>query len=307
MDVQLLPENQGAEEQSTPQPRGIAKFSKFQLAWYVMVYVNSPIHVDALSASIDFQPTFAQIPPRLPPHFPISALIYVYILLIAAVWNTLVWIVGSVAMSPVWSANEAWGESTHYLAWVLTAWEAMLVLRGGIRKITTMDFLKPEGNAKPAMPIGMACDLVIWNSIQFTIAAKLLQLYYFNDTATLQSVVGVSERQASWIGLSLFVSAWTLALDSALRMGWPFIWSCLGEEFERTAASSFVWTLPQCPDPKAECSICLDSGEDLCELPCKHYFHRDCLFKWFSSVNAMNACPMCRFSLPTSASIGDSV
>ncbi|KAH1052711.1 hypothetical protein GLYMA_08G233400v4 [Glycine max] len=43
------------------------------------------------------------------------------------------------------------------------------------------------------------------------------------------------------------------------------------------------------------CSICLchfEANEEVSELPCKHYFHRGCLDKWFD--NKHSPCPLCR-------------
>ena len=42
-----------------------------------------------------------------------------------------------------------------------------------------------------------------------------------------------------------------------------------------------------------ECSICKDNidDRDLVRLPCKHYFHKDCINEWFE---IRNTCPLCR-------------
>ena len=42
------------------------------------------------------------------------------------------------------------------------------------------------------------------------------------------------------------------------------------------------------------CTICLENfkiGESITQLPCKHYFHKECLSKWFS---LKNICPLCK-------------
>ncbi|MCJ1395069.1 hypothetical protein MMC18_007950 [Xylographa bjoerkii] len=45
---------------------------------------------------------------------------------------------------------------------------------------------------------------------------------------------------------------------------------------------------------KAECSICMDSlsvGDEVMELPCKHWFHEDCVGAW---LREHDTCPQCR-------------
>ena len=42
------------------------------------------------------------------------------------------------------------------------------------------------------------------------------------------------------------------------------------------------------------CSICLDNfeiGSMICELKCKHYYHKECIDEW---LNENNTCPNCR-------------
>lgn len=48
------------------------------------------------------------------------------------------------------------------------------------------------------------------------------------------------------------------------------------------------------PEHRAECSICMDEvniGEEVTELPCKHWFHHPCVSAWLSEHNT---CPHCR-------------
>jgi hypothetical protein len=47
-------------------------------------------------------------------------------------------------------------------------------------------------------------------------------------------------------------------------------------------------------DDKFDCSVCLDEmkvGDTIVSLPCKHFFHEDCVVAWLSSHNT---CPVCR-------------
>ncbi|XP_058781568.1 probable E3 ubiquitin-protein ligase XERICO [Vicia villosa] len=44
-----------------------------------------------------------------------------------------------------------------------------------------------------------------------------------------------------------------------------------------------------------ECCVCLsgfEANQEVSELPCKHFFHRGCLEKWFD--NKHSSCPLCR-------------
>ena len=47
------------------------------------------------------------------------------------------------------------------------------------------------------------------------------------------------------------------------------------------------------------CSVCKDDfviGNKMMDLPCKHYFHEECLMPW---LNQHDSCPICRFELKT--------
>lgn len=47
------------------------------------------------------------------------------------------------------------------------------------------------------------------------------------------------------------------------------------------------------------CSVCKDEFEikqQVIALPCKHYFHEECIIPWFKE---RNSCPTCRYELPT--------
>lgn len=44
-----------------------------------------------------------------------------------------------------------------------------------------------------------------------------------------------------------------------------------------------------------ECCVCLcgfEANQEVSELPCKHFFHRGCLDKWFDNKHL--TCPLCR-------------
>lgn len=47
-------------------------------------------------------------------------------------------------------------------------------------------------------------------------------------------------------------------------------------------------------EANAECTICIDDmklGDEACVLPCKHWFHNDCVVLW---LREHNSCPVCR-------------
>lgn len=49
-----------------------------------------------------------------------------------------------------------------------------------------------------------------------------------------------------------------------------------------------------------QCSICLEDyqiGQDIKQLPCNHYFHVECLDKWF---DVGNFCPICKYKVDSS-------
>jgi len=48
-----------------------------------------------------------------------------------------------------------------------------------------------------------------------------------------------------------------------------------------------------------DCSVCKDEfnlESKLVKLPCKHYFHGECVKPW---LEQRNSCPICRYELPT--------
>ncbi|KQK21885.1 E3 ubiquitin-protein ligase SIRP1 [Brachypodium distachyon] len=49
----------------------------------------------------------------------------------------------------------------------------------------------------------------------------------------------------------------------------------------------------------ATCPVCLDefaAGAEAKEMPCKHWFHGECIVPW---LEAHSSCPVCRYQLPT--------
>ncbi|KAL2470464.1 RING-type domain-containing protein [Abeliophyllum distichum] len=75
------------------------------------------------------------------------------------------------------------------------------------------------------------------------------------------------------------------------------------------ALKSFVDSLPikkfakNLAPQHQSCSICMecfdiDDADDsviVNELPCQHYYHKDCIVEW---LNRSNTCPLCRYQLP---------
>ncbi|KAI3461048.1 hypothetical protein Pfo_017711 [Paulownia fortunei] len=74
------------------------------------------------------------------------------------------------------------------------------------------------------------------------------------------------------------------------------------------ALKSFVGSLPIKIFPPnstpslQSCSICMedfeinsDTSVTVNELPCEHYFHKDCIVEW---LQRSNTCPLCRYKLP---------
>jgi hypothetical protein len=53
--------------------------------------------------------------------------------------------------------------------------------------------------------------------------------------------------------------------------------------------------------PDGECSICYttfdSSDQKVGQLPCNHYFHRECMIKWLEEENSGENCPLCRRKL----------
>lgn len=58
------------------------------------------------------------------------------------------------------------------------------------------------------------------------------------------------------------------------------------------------------PEGKAECTICIDDmykGDEATVLPCKHWFHGECVALW---LKEHNTCPICRMPIEGNSSSG---
>ncbi|KAL2261119.1 hypothetical protein VTK26DRAFT_4682 [Humicola hyalothermophila] len=59
------------------------------------------------------------------------------------------------------------------------------------------------------------------------------------------------------------------------------------------------------PDGKAECTICIDEikkGDEVVVLPCKHWYHGECVVLW---LKEHNTCPICRKPVETRGESGN--
>lgn len=55
----------------------------------------------------------------------------------------------------------------------------------------------------------------------------------------------------------------------------------------------------QAAGPEAACAVCqqdYSGDEELVQLPCKHWFHRDCVLQW---LRASKQCPICMREVET--------
>ncbi|KAK1615677.1 hypothetical protein QYE76_021194 [Lolium multiflorum] len=75
------------------------------------------------------------------------------------------------------------------------------------------------------------------------------------------------------------------------------------EQHRLPASRAAVESLPEAALDEEEaargCAVCKDvfaSGQRVVRLPCKHYFHGDCIWPWLA---IRSTCPMCRHQLPT--------
>lgn len=69
----------------------------------------------------------------------------------------------------------------------------------------------------------------------------------------------------------------------------------LCEEEETTKTISDYDSSMGCGLGMVECCVCLcgfEANQEVSELPCKHFFHRGCLDKWFDNKHL--SCPLCR-------------
>ncbi|KAJ1278291.1 hypothetical protein BS78_04G069000 [Paspalum vaginatum] len=67
----------------------------------------------------------------------------------------------------------------------------------------------------------------------------------------------------------------------------------------RAAVEGLQEVAPTDDEASHGCAVCKDGiapGQSVLKLPCKHYFHGDCIRPWLA---IRNTCPVCRFELPT--------
>eukprot|EP00931_Biecheleriopsis_adriatica_P108812 TRINITY_DN83099_c0_g1_i1.p1 TRINITY_DN83099_c0_g1~~TRINITY_DN83099_c0_g1_i1.p1 ORF type:complete len:308 (-),score=26.65 TRINITY_DN83099_c0_g1_i1:106-921(-) len=260
-----------------------------------MIYFNCPVHLDALTGKIDFRNIVVRFPPQVPKQFSWTARFYVYLLVLSAVINAMVWISVTMLAACIWNLDVAWNVSTHSLAKWLVLFEGMLLARGAVRKAISvlLDIASPA-DAVPLMPPGTIFDLVIWNGSQLILAVKLFQLQY--DTDALAGIMEVSLLQAQATVFVVRMMGWTSVLGCIIRLLWPCVDVVLRSDFQREAALTLVETFPTI-DLVAQCSICLEESHGLCMLPCNHGFHRHCLRTWFQNnpdSASCNPCAVCR-------------
>lgn len=140
-----------------------------------------------------------------------------------------------------------------------------------------------------------------------------------------QAEAAVSLRMMAWLFLLFYIGRWARRMRTGL--GWRYgphsirsrLYRQLYEEEE--AASHALANLPLVPyselrtprapeataaadppsadpGPARECGICLDDFADdqvLRLLPCHHYFHPQCIDKWFATcAYGSRPCPLCK-------------
>ncbi|XP_015069578.1 probable E3 ubiquitin-protein ligase RHB1A [Solanum pennellii] len=71
-------------------------------------------------------------------------------------------------------------------------------------------------------------------------------------------------------------------------------------QFRSPTLQSFLNSLPSVKinESSKNCSICMEEfgiDTEASQLPCKHFFHNDCIIPW---LNRSNTCPLCRYKLP---------
>jgi len=264
----------------------------------MLLYVNSPIHIDALKGDsskgdVDFQNIVVHFPPQLPPRFPVPGYIYVYSIILFSFWNAVVWIGGTALIGCMWPYTLVWDKSLNHLMLWLLGWEVLLIVRGASRKIITALVKAPHGSL---LPVGMGFDLVIWNPITMVASIKMATLSY--PAEELADALDLRYESGNAVAWTVFIIVWTTLGDCIVRFAWPGIYFFLANDFRKGAAASLVWALPKTRFA-SECCICLETSDNLCVLQCSHFFHGDCLLKWYHTAqdagleHVRNTCPLC--------------
>ena len=118
--------------------------------------------------------------------------------------------------------------------------------------------------------------------------ARLLLLFYF--TCYKKNIIGsYSLLLGSFVGLFFIIQAIILLLQNYKGPTFFLPHSMQPEAFDYRARS---------PPDSSSCAICMNDfviGDDTMVTPCGHYFHAQCLIRWYKE---QPICPVCRSHLP---------
>lgn len=126
-----------------------------------------------------------------------------------------------------------------------------------------------------------------------------------NDVLKRMLLTPAGLGDSEWAAISHYVDA----AAKCRRLLEVFQGGGAGEKLggELCASVAAVVALPsvECRSGGRECVICkeeMEEGRDVCELPCKHWFHWSCVLGW---LRKRNTCPCCRYELPTEDVFGE--